>query len=111
MEIRATDTPRLEWTGDALAIGLFEDAVDLTGDLAQLNEKLAGAIAELIEETEFKGSVGSSAVTRVGAGSSIRKLMLVGLGKADALTLDSVRRTAAAIARTARQEKKQNSGD
>jgi len=105
MEIRATDTPRLEWTGDALAIGLFEDAVDLTGDLAQLNEKLAGAITELIEETEFKGSVGSSAVTRVAAGSSIRKLMLVGLGKADALTLDSVRRTAAAIARTARQEK------
>ena len=110
MEIRATDTPRLEWTGDALAIGLFEDAVDLTGDLAQLNEKLAGAIAELIEETEFKGSVGSSAVTRVGAGSSIRKLMLVGLGKADALTLDSVRRTAAAIARTARQEKSKTLG-
>ncbi len=110
MEIRATDTPRLEWTGDALAIGLFEDAVDLTGDLAQLNEKLAGAIADLIEETEFKGSVGSSAVTRVGAGSSIRKLMLVGLGKADALTLDSVRRTAAAIARTARQEKSKTLG-
>jgi len=110
MEIRATDTPRLEWTGDALAIGLFEDAVDLTGDLAQLNEKFAGAIAELIEETEFKGSVGSSAVTRVGAGSSIRKLMLVGLGKADALTLDSVRRTAAAIARTARQEKSKTLG-
>jgi len=110
MEIRATDTPRLEWTGDALAIGLFEDAVDLTGDLAQLNEKLAGAITELIEETEFKGSVGSSAVTRVAAGSSIRKLMLVGLGKADALTLDSVRRTAAAIARTARQEKSKTLG-
>ena len=110
MEIRATDTPRLEWTGDALAIGLFEDAVDLTGDLAQLNEKFAGAIAELIEETEFKGSVGSSAVTRVAAGSSIRKLMLVGLGKADALTLDSVRRTAAAIARTARQEKSKTLG-
>ncbi|MDP8966812.1 MAG: leucyl aminopeptidase [Cyanobacteriota bacterium] len=110
MEIRATDTPRLEWTGDALAIGFFEDAVDLTGDLAQLNEKLAGAIADLIEETEFKGSVGSSAVTRVGAGSSIRKLMLVGLGKADALTLDSVRRTAAAIARTARQEKSKTLG-
>ena len=110
MEIRATDTPRLEWTGDALAIGLFEDAVDLTGDLAQLNEKLAGAITELIEETEFKGSVGSSAVTRVGAGSSIRKLMLVGLGKADALTLDGLRRTASAIARTARQEKSKTLG-
>jgi leucyl aminopeptidase len=105
MEIRATDTPRLDWTGDTLAIGLFEDALELTGDLAQLDEKLGGTLKELIEETEFKGSVGSSAVTRVGAGSSIRKLILVGLGKPDTLTLDSLRRAAAAIARTAKQQK------
>lgn len=105
MDIRATDTPRLEWSGDALAVGLFEEETSLTGDLAQLNEKLAGVLKELIEETEFKGSVGSSAATRVGAGSSIRKVMLVGLGKPDALNLDSVRRAAAAIARTAKQQK------
>jgi leucyl aminopeptidase len=104
MEIRATDTPRLDWTGDALAVSFFEDAVELTGDLAQLDEKFAGVLKELIEETEFKGSVGSSAVTRIGVGSSIRKLMLVGLGKADTLTLDSLRRAAAAIARLAKQE-------
>ncbi|HEY9673392.1 MAG TPA: leucyl aminopeptidase [Waterburya sp.] len=105
MEIRATDTPRLDWTGDALAVGLFEDSTTLTGDLAQLDEKLGGALKELIEETEFKGSVGSSAVTRVGVGSSIRKIILVGLGKPDVLKLDSLRRTAAAIARTAKQQK------
>lgn len=105
MEIRATDTPRLDWTGDALAVGLFEDGLELTGDLAQLDEKLAGTLKELIEETEFKASVGSSTVTRVGAGSSIRKIILVGLGKSDALKLDSLRRAAAAIARTAKQQK------
>lgn len=110
MEIRATDTPRLDWTGDALAVGFFEDAVELTDDLAQLDQKLAGAMQELIAETEFKGSVGSNAVTRVNAGSSIRKIILVGLGKADALTLDSLRRAAAAIARTAKQEKSKTLG-
>jgi leucyl aminopeptidase len=110
MEIRATDTPRLDWTGDALAVGLFEDSTTLTGDLAQLDEKLGGALKELIEETEFKGSVGSSAVTRVGVGSSIRKIILVGLGKPDALKLDSLRRTAAAIARTAKQQKMKTLG-
>jgi leucyl aminopeptidase len=110
MEIRATDTPRLDWTGDVLAIGLFEDATTLTGDLAQLDENLAGTLKELIEETEFKGSVGSSAVSRVGAGSSIRKILLVGLGKADALTLDSLRRAAAALARTAKQQKSKTLG-
>ena len=110
MEIRATDAPRLDWTGDALAVGLFEEAVELTGDLAQLDEKLAGTLKELIEETEFKGSAGSSAVTRVGAASSIRKIILVGLGKPDALTLDSLRRAAAAIARTAKQQKAKTLG-
>jgi len=105
MEIRATDKPRLDWTGDALAVSFFEDAVELTDDLAQLDEKFAGVLKELIEETEFKGSAGSSAVTRVGAGSSIRKIMLIGLGKADNLNLDSLRRAAAAIARLAKREK------
>lgn len=105
MEIRATDTPRLEWSGDALAVGLFEDALELTGDLAQLDEKLGGTLKELIEEAEFKASLGSSVVTRVGSGSSIRKIILVGLGKSDALKLDSLRRAAAAIARTAKQQK------
>lgn len=110
MEIRATDTPRLDWTGDTLAIGLFEESVELTGDLAQLDEKLANTLKELIEETEFKGSVGSSAAGRVGAGSSIRKVILVGLGKPEALSLDSLRRAASAIARTAKQQKSKSLG-
>ncbi|MBD0344078.1 MAG: leucyl aminopeptidase [Coleofasciculus sp. Co-bin14] len=110
MEIRATDTPRLDWTGDALAVGLFEEAVELSGDLAQLDEKLAGTLKELIEETEFKGSVGSSAVTRVGAASSIRKIILVGLGKQDALSLESLRRAAAAVAKAAKQQKSKTLG-
>lgn len=110
MEIRATQTARLDWTGDALAVGLFEDGVELSGDLAQLDEKLAGTLKELIEETEFKGSVGSSAVTRVGTGSPIRKIILVGLGKPDALKLDTLRRVAAAIARIAKQQKSKTLG-
>jgi len=110
MEIRATDTPRIDWTGDTLAVGLFEDDLELTGDLAKLDEKLSGTLKELIEETEFKGSVGSSAVTRVGAGSSIRKVILVGLGKPDACQLDTLRRVAAAIARSAKQQKAKTLG-
>lgn len=105
MEIRAIDTPLLDWTGDGLALGLFEDAVELTGELAQLNDKFNGVLAELIAETEFKGKAGSSAVTRVGGGSPVRKVMLVGLGKADAPKLDGWRRAAAAVGRLAKKEK------
>ncbi len=66
MDIQAIATSRLEWTGDLLAIGCYEDAVELTGDLGELNTKYQDVIAALIAETEFKGAVGTSAVTRVG---------------------------------------------
>lgn len=104
MEIRATDTPLLDWAGDGLAIGLFEDGVELTGDLAQLNQ-FADAISEIIAETEFKGKEGSSAVVRIGAKSPVRKVMLVGLGKPDALKLNTLRRAGATVARLAKKEK------
>jgi leucyl aminopeptidase len=85
MDLRGIETASLAWSGDCLAVGLFENAVELTGELATLDQQLAGTLAELIEETEFKGKEGSSAVARVGSGSTIRKIAVVGLGKADAV--------------------------
>lgn len=105
MEFQPTDTPRLDWAGDALAIGLFEDAVELTGELAELDEKLAGTVKELIDEAEFKGKAGSSAMTRVGSSYPIRKIILVGLGKPETLKLDTLRRAAATSGRLAKKEK------
>lgn len=105
MEVRATNTPLLEWAGDGLAVGIFEEATELTSDLAALDEKLAGVLKELISEEDFKGKLGSTAVTRVGAGSPVRKVILVGLGKPDTLKAETLRRAAAAIARLAKKQK------
>jgi leucyl aminopeptidase len=103
MEFRTTDQSILTWSGDCLIIGLFEETTQLTGALAELNERLSGLMNELIEESEFKATSGSSVITRVGTGE-IRKVGLVGLGKPD-ITFDGLRRAAAAIARLAKQEK------
>ncbi|MBL1174671.1 leucyl aminopeptidase [Pantanalinema sp. GBBB05] len=105
MDLRVTDTAYLDWSGDALAIGFFEEQVELTGDLAALDEKLFGTLKELIAEVEFKGKEGSSAATRVGRGSAIRKVIIIGLGKPDGFKLDSLRRAGAASARLAKKEK------
>jgi leucyl aminopeptidase len=105
MDIKSIATSRLEWTGDLLAIGFYEDAVELGGDLGELNTKLQGVIEALIAETEFKGKSNSSAVTRVGVNTPIKKIMLVGLGKADGAKLDTFRRVGATIARVAKREK------
>ncbi len=103
MNLNVTGTSLLDWSGDGLAIGVFEDATELSG-LATLDEKLSGAIKDLIADTEFKGKPNSSASTRI-AGSPIRKLILVGLGKPDALKLDTLRRAAAKAAKTAKRER------
>ncbi len=105
MEIRASNTPLSDWSGDGLAIGLFEDGLDLTGDLAALDKKLAGALKELIEDEEFKGKPNSTAFTRLSGGTSIRKVILVGLGKADALNAESLRRAAASAGKLAKKQK------
>lgn len=105
MDLRAIGTPQLEWSGDCLVIGLFENEVELTSELATLDQKLSGTLAELISETEFKAKEGSSAVTRVGSGSPIRKIAVVGLGKPESLKLETLRRAAAAAARLGKKEK------
>ena len=105
MEIRASHTPLSEWSGDGLALGLFEDELDLTGDLAALDKKLAGALKELIEGEEFKGKSNSTAFTRLSGDSSIRKIILVGLGKAETFNAESLRRAAASAARLAKKQK------
>ncbi len=105
MKLQATDTSHLNWSGDGLAIGLFENEVELTDDLTALDEKLSGAVKDLIADMDFKGKSGSSVSMRVGPQSSIRKLILVGLGKSDVLKLDGIRRSAAAAAKLAKKER------
>ncbi|MGL5035454.1 MAG: M17 family peptidase N-terminal domain-containing protein, partial [Microcystaceae cyanobacterium] len=110
MEIRGTDHSQLTWLGDALALGFFENAIEITGDLAQLDRTLQGTLQELIAEMEFTGKAGQKAVTRVGSHSPIRKIILVGLGKIEAFKRDTLSLAGAAIARIAKKEKVKSLG-
>ena len=105
MQIKATDTALWDWTGDLLAIGILEGETELSGDLAQLDEKLSGTISELIADEEFEGKSGTTAVSRVGGKNPVRKIALIGLGKSEDLKLDSWRSATATIARLAKKEK------
>lgn len=105
MEIKSTDTSYLEWGGDTLALALFSNATEITGDLATLDEKLEGTISEIISETEFEGKSNTNIFARVGGKSDLRKIILVGLGEKKDLTLDSFRQAGANIARVAKENK------
>ncbi len=105
MEVRASNTNFLEWKGDALAIGLFEDATELTEELASLDEKLGGILKEIITEEEFKAKAGSSIFTRIPGASPIKKLLVIGLGAIQNITLETLRKAAATAARNAKKQK------
>jgi leucyl aminopeptidase len=105
MALQGTDISLMQWSGDGLAIALFEDQAELTADVAALDQKLSGMVRELIAEAEFKGKEGTQIATRIAGNSGIRKLMLVGLGKPEDYKLESIRRAAVAIARSAKREK------
>jgi leucyl aminopeptidase len=102
MEFRAVETNPLNWTGDVLAIGISQEQVPLSGDLAQLDETLTGTLKELIEEQNFEGKPNTSASTRVGGNSPIRKVIIVGLGATEELTLETLRSAAATSGKLAK---------
>ncbi|CCH67053.1 Cytosol aminopeptidase PepA [Richelia intracellularis HH01] len=104
MEVKTSNANLLQWTGDGLAIGFFEGKLELIGDLANLNDKLAGAIQELITEEEFKAKINSIIFTRVIGGSQVRKIIVVGLGKAEDFNLESLRIAAASIVRVGKKQ-------
>jgi len=105
MDLHLSTQPVLDWTGDCLAIGVTEADLPLSGELADLDSKLSGVVQELIDEAEFKAAPDSSAVIRVGSSGPVRKLALIGLGKSETMTLETLRRAGAIAARLSKKEK------
>jgi leucyl aminopeptidase len=112
MEITAVATIPIEWTGDLLAIGFFEDEVKIEGDtsIAALDSKLQGVIADIIAETDFKGKAGSTSIIRIGKDTAIKKVCLIGLGKSAAFDLQSLRVAGATILRLAAKQRAKSIG-
>ncbi len=104
MKILGINDSLVDFSGEGLAIGLFEDKLELTEDMQALDAKLSGLVSEIIKEADFKGKSGSSIATRV-IGMGFKKLMIFGLGKSDKLKFEALRKVAGNMAKAARREK------
>lgn len=107
MKIETNAASLSTWSGDLMAIGFCQSdqAIVLDGAYASLDQRLGGTVQEVIQEADFQGKTGTSLIVRLASHSPIRKLMLIGLGEADQLDGETLRRTASAVARSARREK------
>jgi len=112
MQLQTVSTPIPDWCGDLLAIAVCqsEGTLTLTPPYTELDQRLSGLLQELINDGDFQGKAGTSLLMRLLPNFPIKKLLLVGLGSRDELTLDTLRRAVATIARTGRRERAKTLG-
>jgi leucyl aminopeptidase len=91
MEIKviAGDIAKTE-TG-AIILGLFEGMERPDGDLAVIDEALGGAISQLISQGEIKGKLREVTIIHSLGKLPAARVVVVGLGKKEELSLDKVR--------------------
>jgi leucyl aminopeptidase len=96
MEIAVVRTDCTEHATPLLAIKIFEEGNSLVGPLRRVDERLGGQITRVIERGDFRGKEGQTLVLYPAEGAfPAERILLVGIGRKDDLTLERLRRAAA----------------
>jgi len=103
MEIKARVEHISTTETDAIALGLFDGLTPpLTGGVGELDAALDHEIGALLDAGEFRGKTNETLVLYTHGRIKARRVILVGLGKEEKVTLDRVRQAAATAAIKAR---------
>ncbi len=78
-------------------------ATKLSAVAASIDQQLDGAIAKSAQSNAFTGKLGESVLLPSGVGVSAKAIVLIGTGAPGEVTLDSLRRIGAAIAKKSRK--------
>jgi len=118
LDIRVVAGDVTTFAGDGLVVNLFEGAggpakggrraragavKPLGGATAAVDTALGGAIAKLIQAGEASGKWGEQTLLHTLGRLPVRRVLVMGLGKPDELTVDRIRAVAAEAARALRK--------
>jgi leucyl aminopeptidase len=92
----------------AALLGCFEEVRRLMGSLKAVDEELSGSVARLLETGDFSGKLGQTAVLYPQGRSRAERIILVGLGKKNDLTVERLRRAYGFAGRRMRELKVEN---
>lgn len=101
MEISLLKGRLEEQKADMLVVNMFEGAKGFGGAAKAVDEAFDGLIVKIAKEESFSGERGSALLVRPHEGS-VRRILLVGLGKQDAFNEEAVRVAAAVTVEKAR---------
>jgi leucyl aminopeptidase len=105
MEVKADSRKYYEIECDALVVSVFEGEAHNEGVLADLDKRIGGVLASLVENGEFAGKSGESAYVHNTGEIKARRLLLLGAGKREDFTVENVRKMAGTAARSLRSKK------
>jgi leucyl aminopeptidase len=104
MEVKAEFSKFYDVEADALVVIIYEGETIEEPALRDLNERAGGMLAELIGSDEMRGKHGDTVYVHHPGEIRARRLLLVGGGKRDDFSFDSVRKITASAARSLRSK-------
>lgn len=102
-EVVSAITSVTEVAADVLVVNLFAGVKEPGGATGAVDQALGGLIAQAIAAGDLAGKLGETALFYTHGRLKARKVLVVGLGKAEKFGLTEIRRAAAMAARTAWQ--------
>ncbi|MCA1553343.1 MAG: hypothetical protein LC737_03100, partial [Chloroflexi bacterium] len=90
-------------TADTLVVNLFEGVKSPGGATGAMDAALDGMIGDVLTSGDFKGNLNSTLVLYPRGAIGAKRVLVVGLGKADTFGLDQARQAAASAAKKARE--------
>ncbi len=104
MEVKAEFEKFYDVETDALVITIYEGERASDGALKELDERTGGMISEMIGTDEMRGKQGDMVYIYRPGNIRARRLLLVGAGKREEFSFDTVRRMAGSAARFLRSK-------
>ncbi|HEX8184025.1 MAG TPA: M17 family peptidase N-terminal domain-containing protein, partial [Blastocatellia bacterium] len=99
MEVRAEFGKFYDVEADALVVTIYEGEKADEGALKELDERAGGIISDMLGSDELRGKQGDMVYVYRPGNIRARRLLLVGAGKREEFSLDTVRRVAGSAAR------------
>ncbi len=103
MELRVHQGNIQQAVADTIIVNLFEGVTEPGGATGAVDQALDGAIREMIADGDLHGKIGEVGVVYPRGAIPARRVLVVGLGKAEELDLEKIRQAAGTAIRKARE--------
>ena len=111
MKISVANVASTDHDTPLLAVGVFEGEEVLAGPVQELDERMNGAISEVIRRGDFRGKDGQTLLLYPRGAVPAERVLLVGLGKRPTVDTGRIRNGAATATRTERADLRRNTRD